>query len=554
MPTRRGNLLKLGFRRWGWVGTFHAIVLATFLGPAAVAADGDLTVKLAWNATEDPSVAGYRVHLGVHPGRYFKTFDTGLETTWTLDLPVPSTTYYINATTYTEEGTESEFTEEIRHEAPWADFPFETETRIVTGLEDSSILLESRATAGSAAVEWVVTQPPAHGELTFQGDDVFYVPEVDFDQTDVFEVISGLETGTLVKTIWNLVMIPVEDPPRVGDLWVTTESDASLDLELPGTDPEGLPLSFVFTTQPAQGRLEGTPPSVTYIPKEGFVGLDSFEYLVLDGILASRVATVHVDVTTPVTADRIRDQMLNSLENEPLEFDLDAVKPSELKFVITSPPRIGRLEGDPPHLTYIPPPGFSGTDTFTVETTDLRGQIDTATISINVEPINDPPLAIPAFYQTAPGTPVTIILEGMDPENDPLIFEIVDDPTKGTLSGDPPVVQYIPNPDETGADSISYRTFDGNSFSSIEWITITVAHSSTPPVLQADVLANGLFRLRWNAIVGRSYQVVFRESMEATIWTPTGPPVSASSESVEWIVESLAPTAAAFYAVELLPP
>ncbi|MGE3310346.1 MAG: Ig-like domain-containing protein [Limisphaerales bacterium] len=530
------------------------VSVASFTPSATAAVNDDLAVKLAWDANEDPTVVGYRVHLGVHPGRYFKTFDAGPETTWTLNLPLPSTTYYINATTYAGDGTESEFTDEIVHQTPVADFPFETVSRILTIQEDSSAVLESPGTTISPAVEWVVSQPPAHGELRFQENQLYYVPEPDFDRTDAFEVIAGLETGAPVKILWSIIMIRVEDPPRVRDLWVTTESDASLELELPGTDPEGLPLTFRYLTLPLQGTLEGTPPNVVYRPADGFVGLDSFEYVVDDGTTVSRTVTIHVDVTTPVTADRVRDQMLTSVENEPLEFDLNTVKPEELTFAITSPPRVGTLEGTPPHLIYRPPPGFSGTDTFTVEATDLKGQVDSAVISITVEPINDPPLAIPGFYETTPGNPVTITLEGIDPENDPLTFEIGDQPTKGTLIGDPPVVQYVPNPGELGPDSISYRTFDGNSFSGIEWITITVAHSSAPPVLRAEVSTNGLFRLRWSAIAGRTYQVLFRESLASTIWTPAGPPVVASSDSVEWIVESLSPNSMVFYAVELLPP
>ena len=73
-----------------------------------------------------------------------------------------------------------------------------------------------------------------------------------------------------------------------------------------------------------------------------------------------------------------------------------------------------------------------------------------------------------------------ILLEGTDPENDPVIFQISGHPTHGTfLLGEPSdgssqILLYTPNPNYLGADTITYTSNDGLYFSAPALISITV--------------------------------------------------------------------------------
>ena len=73
-----------------------------------------------------------------------------------------------------------------------------------------------------------------------------------------------------------------------------------------------------------------------------------------------------------------------------------------------------------------------------------------------------------------------ILLEGKDPDNDPVIFKVTGHPSHGTfLLGDPSdglsqVLFYTPNSDYIGVDTITYTSTDGLYFSPPATISISV--------------------------------------------------------------------------------
>ena len=81
-----------------------------------------------------------------------------------------------------------------------------------------------------------------------------------------------------------------------------------------------------------------------------------------------------------------------------------------------------QLLGD---ITYTPNAGFNGTDNFVYQVCDdgnpLPAQCDDATVTVTVNPVNDPPIAIDDSETTNEDTPVVIdILNNDDDPNDPL--------------------------------------------------------------------------------------------------------------------------------------
>ena len=61
------------------------------------------------------------------------------------------------------------------------------------------------------------------------------------------------------------------------------------------------PLTFTILTQPAHGMLGGTAPNLTYTPRLGFTGQDSFTFNVNDGDQGSAPATVNLTVLANLT-------------------------------------------------------------------------------------------------------------------------------------------------------------------------------------------------------------------------------------------------------------
>ena len=84
-----------------------------------------------------------------------------------------------------------------------------------------------------------------------------------------------------------------------------------------------------------------------------------------------------------------------------------------------------------------------------------------ATVSITVNPVNDPPNATAQSVGTNEDIPVEITLTGSDVENDPLEFIVTENPVHGTLTGTVPNLTYTPNPNYNGTDAFNFKTNDG---------------------------------------------------------------------------------------------
>lgn len=120
-------------------------------------------------------------------------------------------------------------------------------------------------------------------------------------------------------------------------------------------------------------------------------------------------------------------------------------------------------------------------DSFTYQLVDARGNTAQAVVSLGIDDVNARPTAEDMSVSTAEETPVAVTLSGSDPEGQPLSFEIVVEPGKGTLSGSEPDLTYTPNPNSTGTDSFTYRVNDGELDSAPATVTINISSVNDPP-------------------------------------------------------------------------
>lgn len=87
---------------------------------------------------------------------------------------------------------------------------------------------------------------------------------------------------------------------------------------------------------------------------------------------------------------------------------------------------------------------------------------------------NYAPLALPASITTGHATPVSLTLQGSDPEGQPLSFVVVSQPAHGTVTGSPPAITYTPAPGFLGSDSFMFKVNDGQQDSAPATVSITV--------------------------------------------------------------------------------
>jgi hypothetical protein len=123
----------------------------------------------------------------------------------------------------------------------------------------------------------------------------------EFAGQTVFLLIEAADEGSdsLVEAAIDDVIIVSSDinhAPTADPQSVTTFMDTPLDILLTGSDPDGDLLTFSVVTSPAHGALSGTAPNLTYTPAPGFIGLDSFAFIVNDGALDSEPAMVDIAV------------------------------------------------------------------------------------------------------------------------------------------------------------------------------------------------------------------------------------------------------------------
>ena len=303
-----------------------------------------------------------------------------------------------------------------------------TVTITVTAVDDPPVAANDEATliedAAAAAIDVLdndtdndggpisissVTQPDNGGVvITSGGADLTYEPDPDYCNDGVptddftYTLAPGGDTATVSVTVTCVNDAPV----AVADSYSTDEDtpfDSAPDSVLENDDDvEGDSLTAVLVTGPADGNLMLNPDGTfTYTPAPNFSGTDSFTYQANDGNQDSNVATVTITVTAvddlPVAVDDeatvIEDAAATAIDVLNNDTDIDGgpisissvTQPDNGEVVITN-------GGD--GLTYEPNPDYCNDDAPTDDFSyTLTPGGDTATVSVTVTCVDDPPVA-----------------------------------------------------------------------------------------------------------------------------------------------------------------
>jgi hypothetical protein len=331
---------------------------------------------------------------------------------------------------------------------------------------------------------------PANGSITGNANGTFtYTPNAGFEGTDSFTyTITDGNGGQDTATVFISVGDGNLPPDAVDD---TASTTAGLPISIPvlanDSDPDNDPLVIDSFTNGTNGTVSlGNNGQLTYTPDAGFTGADSFTYTVTDGAGNQDTATVSVNVGeapntdpdavndtastvagTPVFVDVLAND--SDPENDPLSIDSWTNGTNGTVSLGTN----GQLQ-------YAPNAGFTGADSFTYTVTDGNGGMDTATVTVQVDPgapPNTDPDAVNDTASTVQGTPVTVnvLANDSDPENDPLVIDSFTDGTNGTVSlGTNGQLTYTPNAGFTGVDSFTYTITDGNGGMDTATVNVTV--------------------------------------------------------------------------------
>ena len=249
---------------------------------------------------------------------------------------------------------------------------------------------------------------------------------------------------------------------------VSVTEDGSVFIRLSGSDADGDSLTYQVTSQPTNGSLSGTAPSLTYRPSANYNGSDSFRFRVYDGTVWSSTATVSITVTPVNDAPVARNQSIQTNEDQSKSLTLQAtdVDGDPLNYTITTQPSHGTISGSPPSITYTPDKNYNGTDLIQFQASDGSVSSNVARVDITVNPVNDGPVPQDQTVTTKEDTAKMITLKATDPEGDSVTsYSIQSGPSNGQLMGTPPNVTYTPKTDYDGTDAFTFVASDGNDTS-----------------------------------------------------------------------------------------
>jgi thiol-disulfide isomerase/thioredoxin/uncharacterized membrane protein YphA (DoxX/SURF4 family) len=150
---------------------------------------------------------------------------------------------------------------------------------------------------------------------------------------------------------------------------------------------------------------------------------------------------------------------------------------------------------------FVPDPDFNGTDGFTYVANDGEDDSEAATVTITVDPVNDPPVAEDDAYATDEDTALNVTPPGVlgndsDADGDPLTAVLDTGTSSGTLTLNPDgSFDYVPGLDFDGTDGFTYVANDGEDDSEAAAVTITVDPVNDAPVASISAIADATLRL-----------------------------------------------------------
>ena len=344
--------------------------------------------------------------------------------------------------------------------------------------------------------------PGAYGAVLMDGASVFYSPAPDWSGTDAFTYTAEDGRGGTATATVTVTVSPVNDAPVAADDDYPTRLNTLLTVGAPGlrandADADGDPLAVVVVSGPANGTLApNADGSFTYTPAPGFVGTDTFTYRTTDPAgAASGLATVSLRVLPPngrpVAAG---DDAYTVAAGGVLDVPAGGVLANDtgsgtgpLTAAVVSGPANGTLTLYPDgSFTYVPGPGFAGTDSFDYKATDAGVTTATARVTLTVTATNRAPAGAADTYETTAGQPLAtnapgVLANDADADGDGLTAELLTGGDYGTVSlAADGSFTYTPDAGFAGTDAFTYRVTDGQTDSGVVTVSVVVRDVEPP--------------------------------------------------------------------------
>ena len=376
------------------------------------------------------------------------------------------------------------------------DPPVADDQSVTANTADPTEVTLTATDPGGNALTYAIVSQPKSGTITDLNEDtgsLVYTSDAAFTGKDSFTFKANdgaVDSNTATVTI---TVNQVVDPPVADDQSVTANTADPTEVTLTATDPGGNALTYAIVSQPKSGTitdLNEDTGSLVYTSDAAFTGKDSFTFKANDGAVDSNTATVTITVNQVVDPPVADDQSVTANTADPTEVTLTATDPggNALTYAIVSQPKSGTitdLNEDTGSLVYTSDAAFTGKDSFTFKANDGAVDSNTATVTITVNQVVDPPVADDQSVTANTADPTEVTLTATDPGGNALTYAIVSQPKSGTitdLNEDTGSLVYTSDAAFTGKDSFTFKANDGAVDSNTATVTITVNQVVDPPV------------------------------------------------------------------------
>jgi VCBS repeat-containing protein len=344
----------------------------------------------------------------------------------------------------------------------------------------------------------VTSATASNGSVSINVDGTLdYTPNANFNGTDTisYEIADG-NGGTSTASV-TVTVNAVNDGPVAADDAATTNEDTAVNIDVLGNDSDidGDTLS-VASASASNGSVSiNVDGTLEYTPNANFNGTDTISYEIADGNGGTSTASVTVTVNAVNDGPVAADDTASTNEDTAVTIDVlsnDSDIDGDTLSVSSASAANGsvtiNVDGT---LEYIPNATFNGTDTISYEVSDGNGGVDTASVTVVVNAINDAPIAVNDSVSTDEDTAVTIDVLGNDSDVDGDALSVISaSATNGLVSINVDgTLEYTPNANFNGTDTISYEISDGNGATDTASVTVTVNAVNDGPVAADDAIS-----------------------------------------------------------------
>lgn len=327
---------------------------------------------------------------------------------------------------------------------------------------------------------------PANGSAYIVGNTLVFTPNPNwYGSTTVTYAVRDPEGLTAYATVF-ITVYPVNDPPWVDNRSVTTAEDTPAYLGLYASDVDSTNFGYQILSQPANGTAWMDGSTLVFVPNANWYGTTSLTYRAYDdGGAYSNVATVTITVT-PVNDPPVALPLSLTIDEDTpgsvtlQATDVDSPVPTVFQIVTAPNAAHGSASISGNVLTFNPARDWNGTTTLTYRAQDTAGAWSApATITVVVRPVNDPPIVANRTLVLDEDTVGNLTLTATDVDSTVFTYEVVSQPSVGTVKITGSTLSFTPPADWNGATSLTYRAKDdAGAWSNVATVNITVTPST----------------------------------------------------------------------------